>query len=576
MFVKRPPNSIEELLTMAQLSSREEAWDETDALLRKAHRLEPSHPQARSLYARICTRLGRPYEALGLWAPLIRSDTFKRPDLAPLISALERVGELGLTKTLAGELWTQHKDSKEVTELYVEICLVDLDAESASATLRAYREAVPDDRSFDSLNTSVDARDWLALAGRYYEQKRFSTAERLSRHALSNAPENHKAAHLLVESLSRSGQWQKASQTSRLYAALTNDTKTLSSDGIEELADPQSYCRSIKKQFGLEDKTWIFVAHAKTGDHFYFFSLMKAFKEQQRRIGGVDHVTILINPNHRGIAELFADHLDRVEILEKCNVRAIRAATSQLRPGVPLVANPTTLLKNLDGTPRTLLPDGIVKFSDWLKFALGLPLSTPLVAPTVSDANRQKASEFLRENGMPLGRSVIIAPAATSVPALPTEMWALLVSKLQDCGYSLFLNVGPEKDVPKFEGVRPISFPHNLAIPLVEAAGWIIANRSGLADIVASARARITITYPRFLRERNRPWSLRERWRLNHFTVQGRDLEEIECFVDDPPERTVGLILSEATASAARSSLLRGARQPQLDREPACHPSSIA
>lgn len=557
-FVSPYPESVNRLLEQAQRLTLDGRLDDAVARLERAQRLDPDHPRAKSLHARLCVRLGRPIEAMQVWAGLIQAGRFHPHDIAPFISTFERFGDPTLARTLVGKLWERHSGSKILTEFYVEVCLVGLDAEHASHILQVYRETSPSDGSFDDLIASTRAQNWTALARYYFRLKKYATSEVLAEHALSRSPGNHATARLFAHCLSLTGQWKRALRVARVYAALSKDADVLLLEGTEELADPQAYCHSLMKHFGLDSNTWIFVAHAKTGDHFYFFSLMKAFKEQQRRTGATERVTILINPSHSGIAELFADDLDRVEPLERCNVRAIRAASSQLRPGVPLIANPVALLENLDGSRRTLFPNSIVRFSDWLKFALGLPPSAGLSMPKVSDANRQAAADFMREHDIPWHRSVILAPAATSMPELPVKVWELLASNLQRLGYSLFLNVGPERKAPSLPGVRTISYPHNLAIPLVEAAGWIIANRSGLADIVAPARARVTVVYARPLRNASKPWPYRHRWALNHFEVPDRQLEEIECFTDEPPELTAQRILDgESRASA----LSRGAAE---------------
>jgi len=278
---------------------------------------------------------------------------------------------------------------------------------------------------------------------------------------------------MLARSLVHIGKWAEAGEALALYRALSGpvDEEPWSAE-VRELADPKSYSQSLIERFSLHDQTWIFVAYTPTGDAFYFFSLMKAFKEQQRKLGAVDHVTILIPPRHRGIVQLFANDIDRVELLEHCNIRAVWSMGAQLRPGVPLLAS-TVLLQNPDRSYRTLLPKSIVQFSDWLKFTLGLPGSAPLSAPTVTAEARDGALKFMRDNGIPRGSSVILAPWARNMPRLAPDVWLGLASRLKAEGHTPFLNVGPEGPTSELVSPQPISFGHDIAIPLVEEAGWV-------------------------------------------------------------------------------------------------------
>lgn len=96
--------------------------------------------------------------------------------------------------------------------------------------------------------------------------------------------------------------------------------------------------------------------------------------------------------------------------------------------------------------------------------------------------------------GLKRGASVIIAPYAKSVVAPPKDFWFALVEAYHRDGLSVFTNVaGDEKPLA---GTKPISMPLGMMIPAVEYAGNFIGLRSGICDIVHSARCKKTVVFP--------------------------------------------------------------------------------
>jgi hypothetical protein len=119
--------------------------------------------------------------------------------------------------------------------------------------------------------------------------------------------------------------------------------------------------------------------------------------------------------------------------------------------------------------------------------------------------DRQKAAQALCEQaGMVQGRSVVLCPYARSDPADAVAAFTLLAQALGRAGYSIFTSVaGDERAIA---GTAPVRIPFSLLPDAAGYAGWIVAVRSGVADVVSSADCRKSIIYQSFHTRRN--WGL--------------------------------------------------------------------
>lgn len=96
---------------------------------------------------------------------------------------------------------------------------------------------------------------------------------------------------------------------------------------------------------------------------------------------------------------------------------------------------------------------------------------------------------------LPKGRTIIIAPYAGSFESSVTMgQWKKLSDILALKGYVVCTNCFGEKE-PPIQGTIGIIFPYDEAINVLEYAGGFIAVRSGLCDIVSSAKCQMAIIY---------------------------------------------------------------------------------
>ncbi len=97
--------------------------------------------------------------------------------------------------------------------------------------------------------------------------------------------------------------------------------------------------------------------------------------------------------------------------------------------------------------------------------------------------------------GLEEGKSVIIAPYAGSfISDISEQVWAKIVKTLQNKGFNVYTNCSNDQEKP-IEGSTKVFFSYCQAIPFVELAGYFIGIRSGLCDVISSAKCRKVILY---------------------------------------------------------------------------------
>lgn len=91
-------------------------------------------------------------------------------------------------------------------------------------------------------------------------------------------------------------------------------------------------------------------------------------------------------------------------------------------------------------------------------------------------------------------KTVILAPYSNTLSEIKGFFWEGLADILLKEGYRVFTNSAGERE-PVIRKTEKIFFPLNQAIEIVEEAGIFIGVRSGLCDIISSARCKKIILY---------------------------------------------------------------------------------
>lgn len=116
----------------------------------------------------------------------------------------------------------------------------------------------------------------------------------------------------------------------------------------------------------------------------------------------------------------------------------------------------------------------------------GLPAGTVMKEP--------HCWKVFSDNRLKLGKSVILSPYAKSVTALPMALWSELAQACSKAGYNVFTNALPtEQPIPGTIRICPMIEELKSA---VEQAGIFIGLRSGLCDLLITAKAMKIALYP--------------------------------------------------------------------------------
>ncbi|MDJ1168119.1 hypothetical protein PMG71_01605 [Roseofilum sp. BLCC_M154] len=245
------------------------------------------------------------------------------------------------------------------------------------------------------------------------------------------------------------------------------------------------YWQKLSLKIAFKNNEWMVLCPYGIGDTYFVCSLADEFL---KRNGG-DRFSVVVKSCHQDIPKLFEKHISRVITLDYHNTRAIKRF-NKFQPGSMIIGHPEfymngQLLKQMGYKGITLL--------DLYKIIFGLTLDTPVLSPQVDECSFEKAEQKIKLMNLPIGKTVILAPQSNALNPVDFNFWVKLAKILEIRGWKVCTNtVKAENCIP---GTVPLTFSLLEAIPLVELAGWIIASRSGLCDLIGSANVKMTVLY---------------------------------------------------------------------------------
>lgn len=117
-----------------------------------------------------------------------------------------------------------------------------------------------------------------------------------------------------------------------------------------------------------------------------------------------------------------------------------------------------------------------------------------LPADTIPDIPRYGSKVYKDLDRIVAEKSVIFSPYAKSVTAINDDVWKDAVDYYSDNGYKCFTNVVGD-EVP-LDGTEALNVPLPEMISVLEKAGTFIGLRSGLCDVVRTAKCKKIALYP--------------------------------------------------------------------------------
>lgn len=241
----------------------------------------------------------------------------------------------------------------------------------------------------------------------------------------------------------------------------------------------------LRWRLRLNNNTWFIICPYGIGDTYLVCALAKQFLNHN----GGNKIVLAVKKNHAFLIDFFPEDIQRFVVFDKFDLRLIQRF-SEFKLGYPFIGHPYFLEPNL----RDILGTENMNLLNVYKKIFNISCDFPITQPIVNRLTIEKAkSRFLRLK-LPKGKTVILAPAANSLPTLCLEFWSLLSQELKLQGWTVCTNCEYEA-TDYIVGTIPIYFPLAESIPIAEMAGWVISSRSGFCDLISSAKCRLSIIY---------------------------------------------------------------------------------
>jgi hypothetical protein len=127
------------------------------------------------------------------------------------------------------------------------------------------------------------------------------------------------------------------------------------------------------------------------------------------------------------------------------------------------------------------------------------PRTVPEQMRLPNDDELRRAELFMKESGLPVGKTVLVCPMAFSVPPLLEEQrgWHTIISELVSAGYTVAINGMRDISVAGDNGgmTKNVFPPLVLMRSIAVLCGTVISRRSGLVDLLGGLPIRVVVVY---------------------------------------------------------------------------------
>ncbi len=237
----------------------------------------------------------------------------------------------------------------------------------------------------------------------------------------------------------------------------------------------------------LPDDTFMFVApYTGIGD-IYLVGLF--FNEYLKRNNIKKYVFVVVNKACKKVAEMF--NIENIKIVKSNHAEDLVNLNKGLGTKFKIVTLNDSWssdaiqwirgYKNLDFAK--MFRYFVFNFDDSVQYEL----------PPRKDWKCEIDELFQRHN-LIKGKTVILSPYSNTLFELPDDFWEAMVLHCKVLGYSVCTNCAAKSEKP-VKGTETVFFPLGMAVDFVEAAGYFVGIRSGLCDIISSAKAKKIILY---------------------------------------------------------------------------------
>lgn len=134
-------------------------------------------------------------------------------------------------------------------------------------------------------------------------------------------------------------------------------------------------------------------------------------------------------------------------------------------------------------------------FDEYRIGTCGLVNDEELCEPVVTKENIEGARAWLTKAGLEENKTVILAPYSNTVTKVDKQIWIDLIEKYTNLGYTICTNCGGSEE-HALPGTAEVRVSLTEMIPFCELCGTFIGLRSGICDVISSAKCKKIIYYP--------------------------------------------------------------------------------
>lgn len=234
----------------------------------------------------------------------------------------------------------------------------------------------------------------------------------------------------------------------------------------------------LREQWGSEHL--VLCPHRALGDVYWAMSYLTPYL---KRINKEECAVIVVGNPCREVVKLFGE--EKIAVYDQKTMDALVQAVLFVQDENAIVAHHN---HGYADPSFHILSGKFIHFSDFYRDVIfELPEHTKHCPPT-------HLTPFSNGEKMKKGKTVILAPYANSVVEAPLSFWENLSLEYQAKGFDVCTNLISGQAPVK--GTLPLELTLGEMCQAVEWAGHFVSLRSGLCDVVHSAKAEKTVVFP--------------------------------------------------------------------------------
>jgi hypothetical protein len=251
----------------------------------------------------------------------------------------------------------------------------------------------------------------------------------------------------------------------------------------------EAFCQ----KYPIGPDEWAIICPFHIGDVYLYAMLAKSLMSH----GGGSSVKFFTKPEHAFIPKLFPSITDGIPVSPAFNLKEIGSQDMSLSGKSPK----GTYFKPAWGATTLFVGYKGLNILDCYRVNLGLPFDAEVEIPRAPSSEEMDcARQLFIDHHLDEDKVVLICPDAqtsaksTTLSQIPASFWENLAAELKKRGLEPITNLGPTTEL--ISGTRGLKIPLELVRPFVTLSNSVIANRSGICDLMGDLPIKLTVVYP--------------------------------------------------------------------------------